>query len=169
MTVDGKDFSNVKGPEVKKIISTTLSEHKKGKADGDAVELPLRVVCPHCGAEFLDAENHIEDHPAISLRAKQNGTSGWVRISSLHESTCRESEHDFPREENLSYSCPLCGNDLTGKASCIECGSPMASLALEGGGFLHICSRWECTSRRISLSSPDLPEATQAAAAQAEV
>jgi len=155
--VDGRYFSNVKRPDVKKIISRAGAGFRESTAERAGSSFPLEVVCPHCRSALLDTQNLIEDHPAISLMASSKGTSGWVRLSSLFGSRCHESEHAFADDTQLSYSCPTCGRILTTATPCIECGFPVGSLAFSGGGSLHICSLWGCRSHRISLNGLGSP------------
>jgi NADH:ubiquinone oxidoreductase subunit E len=159
--VDGHYFSNVKRPDVKKIIEKARSGFAKGPAERDERMFPVEVYCPHCNQNLMDVNNSIEDYPSILLNGSFNGTKGWVRISGLFGSSFAKAEHQVPPDTQVKFSCPNCQEKLAEKARCIECGSPMVPLVFQGGGSLLVCSRWGCANRTINLNGLGLHEKNQ--------
>ena len=158
---DGHYFSNVKRPDVKKIIQKTRSGlYQKGTLRDESV-FPVEVYCPHCNQNLMDVNYSIEDYPSILLNGLFNGTQGWVRMSGLYGNSFAKAEHQVPPDTQMMFSCPNCQNRFQGASNCMECGSPMVPLEFRGGGSLLVCERWGCPNRMINLNSIGLPENTE--------
>lgn len=151
VAVDGRYFSNVKRSDVKTIIRkarTNFEEDDASRAEG---AFPGEVVCPHCNHSLMDALPCAGNHSSIALNVSFDGQRGRASISGLLGRMMCRSEHDIPPDTRVSYSCPSCLKKLAGSPVCIECGSPMVSLPLLGGGLLLICSRWGCMNSTVQL------------------
>ncbi len=156
--VDGHYFTNVKRPDVKKIIEKARSgfkEDQEGIADS---VFPVDVYCPHCNHTLMDAQNSIDDYPSIALNVSFNGTRGWIRLSGLYGSSTVQIEHPVPQGSGLRLFCPNCHTQLEGKSRCTECDFPMVPLKFNGGGSLLVCSRWGCANHTIYLNGFSVPE-----------
>lgn len=164
--VDGHYFSNVKRPDVKKIIEKARSGFEKGAAGREERVFPMEVYCPYCNQALMDADNSIGDYPSILLNGSFNGTLGWVRMSGLYGSSFFQAEHQVPPDTLLNLYCPNCQNRFVEKTRCIECGSPMIRLVFQGGGSLLVCSRWGCANRKINLNGISLPGITRSTSSE---
>ncbi len=163
VVADGTYFSNVKRTDVKKIIHKARTGAAGARSGRDERLFPVDVLCPLCGRTLTDAHHQIENNSSIALDVSFDGKKGWIRLSSLYGSTCRESEHEMPPDVLVSLSCPGCGRNFPEKLNCIECGAPMVPLEFQGGGVLYVCARSGCMSRRISLDVPVLRAETASA------
>lgn len=153
--VDDRYFSNVKRSDVKQIIEKAGSGFEEARKESERTVFPVAVCCPHCHHDLMDGRHPIEGYPSISLQVSFNGTKGWGRLSSLYGSRLTESEQPVSSDEPVKFICPRCRVDLMGKSSCMDCGHPMATLKIQGGGVLLACARWGCMNRLLCLNEMD--------------
>lgn len=152
VVVDGHYFTNVKRPDVKKIIEKARSGFKEDLAGMAEQVFPVEVYCPHCNHTLMDAENSIDDYPSIALTGSFNGTRGWIRMSGLYGNHTIQAEHPVPSGTQVNLFCPNCQTQLEGTSHCLECDFPMVSLRFNGGGSLLVCSCWGCANNTIYLN-----------------
>lgn len=149
VTVDGRYFSRVTRPDVKKIIRAARAGFAEEDAGRAPEAFPAEVLCPHCGVSLVSES--ASGGPSVVLGAEFNGTKATVSISGLLGPVRCRCECAVPPDTVAGYTCPGCGVKLTGKPVCIECGAPMALLSLAGGGLLMVCSRWGCANSVLRL------------------
>ncbi len=116
----------------------------------------LRVVCPHCHRSLMDHEVKIKGLPSVRLNIRtENNKKGKLHLCSAYE--CFEHQKDIPIEDNeiVEMCCPHCHKEILTKEICQVCGAPMAEMALEGGGFIRICSRKGCFNHFLSKEESD--------------
>lgn len=155
VAVDGRYFSNVKRADVKRIIRKARAGFEEDGAGKEGNVFPAQVYCPHCNQSLIDGQPPAGSGQSIALNVSFNGTKGRVNITGLLGPLQRRCEHDIPHDALVSYTCPSCEKGLAGKPLCVECGSPMAPLSLQGGGRLLVCSRWGCVNSMVQLNWAD--------------
>lgn len=150
---DGHYFANVNAGKVKEIISSTREGTYGSDEESGEYEFPMEASCPLCNHSLMDGENRLHGCPSILLSVLAQGQSGWVRMSSLYGRFSRLHEHDIPGKTIVEIFCPHCGSNLQDGFSCVECGSPLASLKINGGdGVLRICTRTGCHGHLLELN-----------------
>ncbi|HOD34955.1 MAG TPA: NAD(P)H-dependent oxidoreductase subunit E [Syntrophales bacterium] len=152
VAVDGRYFSKVARKDVKKIIDAAKANFIEDSPSEGQGEFPADVVCPHCGVSLMAAGKE-----ALLLEASLDGKRAQMRISGLLGPVRRHSERDVPPDARVSCACPSCKTPIDGKAICPECGAPMATFGVDGGGSLLVCSRWGCANSMLRLSGPGVP------------
>jgi len=156
VVADGKYFSNVNPAKVTQIIENALAGLDQADAKDDQRIFPIEVSCPHCGRSLMDEMHLTDGRPTILATAAFDHKRGWIRWSSLYGRCTAESEQKIPIHTIVDFLCPHCRCKLLGPANCLECGAPMAQMAVRGGGTLLICSRSGCSGHMLSLQSADL-------------
>lgn len=150
--VDGHYFSHVDIPKVEKIIERVRIGLDKVNVKTDKRVIHLEVVCPACGQSLMDPKHPIDDCPSIYTVAGCNGTRGWVRLSSIYGSYSSESQYDAPPDVDVDFFCPHCRSKLVGTSKCPECGAPMVSMRVNGGGVVQTCTHHGCKGHALYLT-----------------
>jgi NADH:ubiquinone oxidoreductase subunit E len=145
-------FSKVEPRKIKGILKKVRSESQAADVRSDPRFFPISVHCGLCNESLMDPERLIDGYAAVRLAVTYGGERGTVRFSSLYGSYAVESDLDIPIDEVSDLSCPHCGEALNGGVSCPECGSSMASMLVERGGLLQICTRRGCKGRVLDLT-----------------
>lgn len=144
VVVDGQYFSNVSRPKVKEIIDETRAGGATADPTGDDRCFPVEVGCSRCNHSLMDESYPIDDHPSIRVTASSGDKHGWLRLSSLYGSHHVASEHSVPAGTLHELFCPHCHTQLAGAMDCPDCGAPMVSMIIRGGGMVLICARHGC-------------------------
>jgi len=144
----GRHFSNVSAAKVAGVIQAVRSGRLPGQ-DGDA--LILDVSCPHCGVSLMDSEVPLDGHPSIQLLADFGRETGSARVSSIYGQCVARTERAIPRDATVVLHCPHCRRSVMGPPNCLECGAPMARLAVRGGA-IGICSRCGCDGHTLDVN-----------------
>jgi len=153
VVVDGRYFSNVNPAKVTQIIENALAGLDQADVKDDQRCFPIEVGCPHCGRSLMDERHPAHGYPAIEATAQFDDKRGWIRLSSLYGRWTAQSEHEIPSNSIVELACPHCRSKLLGYANCLECGAPMAKMAVRGGGSLLICSRHGCGGHLLDLEA----------------
>jgi (2Fe-2S) ferredoxin len=152
VVVDGRYFSKVNRAAVKGILAQARAGFGGGEFPADGRAFPLEVSCSHCNHSLMDPERFLDGHPSIRVTAVCGGQHGWVCLSSVYGSYNVEQEHAFPMAAIVDFFCPHCHAELRGVTACTDCGAPMVSLMVRGGGMVRICTRQGCRSHMLDLS-----------------
>ncbi len=152
VVVDGHYFSNVKKTDVEDIIEKTRAGLDKVDVTTNECIFPVEVNCPRCNHSLMDGHHSIDGCPSIRVTVSTNQEHGWLRFSSLYGSYSMESEFLIAHDEVINFFCPHCHAELVSTTDCPECGAPMVSMIVRGGGVIEICSRWGCKAHMLDLS-----------------
>lgn len=149
--VDGHYFANVSKAKVPEIIRQTLDGLDKVKTEGDRRVFPVMVSCPRCNHSLMDPNYPIDGCPCIKVTAFFGRKHGWLRLSSMYGSYSLESEYDIPMNTVVDVFCPHCHTELKSSFNCPDCGAPMVSMIVRGGGVVQICSRRGCKDHMLDF------------------
>lgn len=152
VVVDGHYFSKVSPAEVKNIVEKTLAGLDEVDVTTDRRIFPIQVNCPRCNHSLMDYGYVIDGHPSIRVTMSFGGEHGWLRLSSLYGSYNVDSEYKIPHDTVVNFFCPHCHAELRGAAACPECGAPMVSMIVRGGGVVQICSRRGCKCHMLDVN-----------------
>lgn len=156
VVVDGCYFSNVSTAKVKEILKRVRGEGDAADEGASRQAFPIEVSCPRCNHVLTDPTHLMDGYPSIRLKARFRGKCGWFRLSSLYGSNRVESQHEIPKDSLVRFFCPHCDAELVGTANCSECDALMVTMAVRGGGVLHLCSRRGCKGHMLELNPPVL-------------
>ena len=151
VVVDGHYFSNVGKAKVNQIVKRTRDGLDKVEVKGDRRIFPVTVTCSRCNHSLMEPEHLIDGCPSIRVTVSFNRKHGWLRLSSLYGSYTLESEYEIPMNTVVDTFCPHCHADLKGTSDCPDCGAPMVSMIVRGGGIVQVCSRRGCKGHRLDL------------------
>jgi NADH-quinone oxidoreductase subunit E len=144
VVVDGRYSRHVDRGAVAGIIEQARNGADAADLVTDERVFPLSVSCSRCNHSLMEIGHLIDGHPAIRLTASFGSRHGWLRMSSLYGSHSVESKYPVPQDTVVHLFCPHCHAQMVGALACIECGSPMASMIVRGGGVVQICTRAGC-------------------------
>ena len=144
VVVDGHYCRHVSRSDVSGIIEEARRGNGAIDPTSDERVFPVSVSCSRCNHSLMEKNHLIDGHPAIRLTASFGDLHGWLRLSSLYGSRAAESEYQVPADEEVHLFCPHCHAQMVGARACMECGSPMASMIVRGGGVVQICTRAGC-------------------------
>jgi len=144
VVVDGHYFSNVNSSGVKKIIKKTRSGLDKVNVNSDRRIFPVAVNCSRCNHSLMDPDHLIDNAPSIRVTVSFERKHGWLRLSSLYGSHSLDCEYEIPSDTVVNVFCPHCHAELKGASDCPDCGAPMISMIVRGGGIVQVCSRRGC-------------------------
>lgn len=156
VVVDGHYFSHVSPTKVKRILRQTREGLDKVEVKKDKRIFPIRVNCPRCNHGLMDSEAEIDGYPSIRVTMSFGREHGWLRLSSLYGSYRVESEYEIPEGAVVNFFCPHCHAELRGPAACPECGAPMVSMIVRGGGVVQICSRRGCKCHMLDVNGVNI-------------
>jgi NADH:ubiquinone oxidoreductase subunit E len=152
VVVDGHYFSKVNSAQVKRIIKKTRAGLDKIRVEGDRRIFPVAVNCSRCNHSLMDPHHLIDGCPSIRVTMSFERKHGWLRLSSLYGSHTLESEYRIPTDAVVDLFCPHCHADLKSACDCPDCGAPMISMIVCGGGIVQVCSRRGCKGHRLDLN-----------------
>ncbi len=152
VVVDGRYFSNVRKPQVAEIVAKARQGLTAADLEADDYLFPVQVRCPLCNHSLMDPQRPSDDLPSIRVTAGLDGQHAGLNLSSRYGSHGTACEASIPGGSLLSFFCPHCHGELLGRATCVECGAPMAPMMVEGGGVLQVCTRRACTGHRLDLN-----------------
>jgi len=150
---DGHYFANVAPGDTKDIIRGTKDGVYGSNGNAKMYLFPIEAACPQCNRSLMDGEYHLAGYPSIRVNVLAGGMRGWVRLPSLYGNFTRIYEHEIPDNTLVKFLCPHCGSSLQGKAGCMECNAPMATIKVNGGGgVVSICTRTGCAGHMLELN-----------------
>jgi NADH-quinone oxidoreductase subunit E len=152
VVIDGRYFSRVRTPQVKELIEAARRGLLQlGGGEEDTV-FPLTVSCAGCNHTLMDDRHPLDGHPSIRVTAVFDHRPRRLCLSSIYGRYRVSAEREPQSEAVAELYCPHCHRSLTGSWECPVCGAPMASLLVQGGGTVHVCTRWGCRERRLDLA-----------------
>jgi len=103
----------------------------------------------------MTPERRIDGLDAVRITAKVLDTTGSIFLSQVYGSYNKE----FVDAKNVEGSvieglCPHCSAPFPIHQMC-ECGAPLFSLSLLGGGVINICSRNGCERHSLEFENAD--------------
>jgi len=152
VVVDGHYFSNVSKGRVNQIVSKARAGLDKVEIKADKRIFPISVSCSRCNHSLMDPDHLIDGLPGVRVTVSFERKHGWLRLSCLYGSHSLESEYEIPMDQVLDFFCPHCHAELKGASDCPECGAPMVSLIVHGGGIVQVCSRRGCKGHMLDLA-----------------
>ena len=156
VVADGHYFSKVTRQKVEEIIHKTSIGLDRVDIRTDERIFPVEVSCPHCNHSLMDPHHYIDGYPSIRVTVSFDSRHGWVRLSCLYGSYSVDGEYPVPMETLVNFFCPHCHAELRGISACMECGAPMVSMLVRGGGgMVQICSRRGCKGHLLDLRGGD--------------
>jgi NADH-quinone oxidoreductase subunit E len=144
IVIDGRYHSKVKKSAVSELLDKAAQGNGAAEAGADHGCFVLNVSCPHCRQGLADERHVLDDCPSIRLNATLASRVGWVQLSSLYGSRLVATEFQIPKSAVVDFQCPHCSARLPSPAACWDCGAPMCSLQVIGGGTVSFCSRRGC-------------------------
>ncbi|UCG16946.1 MAG: NAD(P)H-dependent oxidoreductase subunit E [Phycisphaerales bacterium] len=151
VVVDGHYFSNVDTAQVKNIVKKARAGLEEVKVKTDRRIFPVSVSCSRCNHSLMDPDNPVDGVPSVRVTVSFERKHGWLLLSSLYGSYTVESEYEIPKDMVLDFFCPHCHAELKGASKCPECGAPMVSMVVRGGGIVQVCSRRGCKGHMLDL------------------
>ncbi len=152
VVVDGHYFSKVNSARVKRIIKKTRAGLDKIEVEGDRRIFPVSVSCSRCNHSLMEPGHLIDGAPSVRVTMSFQRKHGWLRLSSLYGSYALESEYPIPPDTVVDIFCPHCHGELKAASDCPDCGAPMVSMIVSGGGIVQVCSRRGCKMHRLDLN-----------------
>ena len=155
VVIDGRYFSKMRTARVRQLLDQAAKGFDETEMGEDGRIFPIEVSCPHCNHSLMDADYTIDGHPSIRCNVFFGRRHGWLRLSSLYGSFSIAAEPDVTPGTVVKLFCPHCQVEMSGGPACPECESPMAPLAVRGGGVVHVCTRRGCRGHRLDLDGID--------------
>jgi len=117
--------------------------------------LKLQLSCPNCRKSLMTPERRIDDLDAIRITAKVMNTTGEIFLSQVYGSYSKQFAGVRDVEGSVIEGlCPHCSRPFPIHQMC-ECGAPLFSLSLQGGGVINICSRNGCERHSLEFENAD--------------
>ena len=118
-------------------------------------QLKLQLSCPNCRKSLMTPERRIDGLDAVRITAKVLDTTGDIFLSQVYGSYSKQ----FGDAKNVEGSvieglCPHCAAPFPIHQMC-QCGAPLFSLSLQGGGLINICSRNGCERHSLEFENAD--------------
>jgi len=101
--------------------------------------LVIEVRCPHCKEMLTEGSK-------MSLRGhvRESQKDGVLELSAVFGDYSVKTDLELKDGWIVDFSCPKCDASVMEAVGCKLCGAPRASLDIEGGGTLELCSRRGC-------------------------
>jgi NADH-quinone oxidoreductase subunit E len=151
VVIDGRYFSKVKKSKIKQLLDEARNGFSKSDIGKDESMFPIETSCPHCGRSFRDEAFAVDGLPSLKINVSAGGKKGWLRLSSLYGSYSIASETEIPEGTVAGFTCPHCNSEIKGESDCFDCGAPLVSMPVNGGGVIQICSRRGCKNHILDL------------------
>ncbi len=152
VVIDGHYFSKVRRTKVKELLDKARRGFDKLDIGKDERIFPVEISCPHCKRSFKDETFAIDGFPSLRINAAIDGKEGWTRLSCLYGSYNISSEFEIPEGTVVNFTCPHCNSEIKSTSDCSDCGAPMISMSVNGGGTVQICSRRGCKNHMLDLA-----------------
>ena len=110
----------------------------------NAQNLVMDLQCPHCAAMLTDGQRL-----PLHAHVRESKKEGEIVLSSVFGDHTVKTDLDIKERWILDLFCPKCDASLMLAVNCKECGGPLASLNIEGGGNLEFCSRKGCKAHAL--------------------
>lgn len=118
-------------------------------------QLRLQLSCPNCRKSLMSPERQIDGLDAVRITAKVLDTAGDIFLSQVYGSYRKEFGNAKDVEGSVIEGvCPHCRTPFPIHQMC-ECGAPLFTLSLHGGGLINICSRNGCQRHSLEFENAD--------------
>lgn len=104
----------------------------------------LALRCPQCRAALTEGAR-----VALDGHVRRTQRQGAVALSAVFGDYGVETELALVDGDEIEYACPKCEASVMLPLACRLCGAAMASLDVEGGGYLEFCSRRGCRAHAL--------------------
>jgi len=151
VVVDGHYFSKVRKSKVKQLLEQAREGFDKLDIGKDERIFPVDVSCPHCNHSFKDETFAIDGYPCLKINVATDHQQGWIRLSCLYGSYSVSTEFEIPEDTVVNFICPHCNSEIRSTSDCSQCGAPMITMLVDGGGIVRICSRRGCKNHMLDL------------------
>jgi len=101
--------------------------------------LVIEVRCPQC-KQMLTEGSRLPLHGHV----KESQKEGLLELSAVFGDYSIKTDLELKDGWTVDFSCPKCDASVMETVGCKLCGAPMASLDIEGGGTLELCTRRGC-------------------------
>jgi hypothetical protein len=101
--------------------------------------LVIEVRCPHCN-EMLTEGDKLPLHGHVRESQKE----GELVLSAVFGDYSLKTDLELKDGWIVDLFCPKCDASVMETVGCKLCSAPMASLNIEGGGTLELCTRRGC-------------------------
>jgi len=156
VVADGHYFSKVRASMVRNILDRARSGLETTDVRTDQRIIPLEVNCARCNHSLMDSDRLVDDRASIRLIVSMQSQHGRLSLSSLYGSCSFACDLEIPLGTVTELYCPHCQTPLTGVPPCGECGAPVASMFVNGGAVLQVCSRRGCTAHMLDINGVNL-------------
>jgi ssDNA-binding Zn-finger/Zn-ribbon topoisomerase 1 len=99
----------------------------------------------------MDKEKLVDDIPSIKLKIKSPKSSGLIHLSSFYGSYNYSTKMKIKKNQEYSFSCPHCEQQITSDLKCDECSAKLVPLNIREGGSVRFCSRANCKYHNVKL------------------
>ena len=100
--------------------------------------------CPK-GHDLIDKTIKIDGMPSIKLKAKFNGSEGFINLHPVYGKNHNRYGIEVATEVEFDLSCPVCSISLVDKEKrCPKCGAPTYFFDIPGRGRFEGCTRKGC-------------------------
>ncbi|NLX13524.1 MAG: NAD(P)H-dependent oxidoreductase subunit E [Phycisphaerales bacterium] len=151
VVIDGRYFSKVGISKIRQLLDQASAGFSKTTSAEDDGAFPILVSCPRCNHSLMDGDHPVNGLPSVRMILAVGDAVGTCHCSSVYGAADMASEITIPEGSVYALFCPRCHGDLAGDWSCDDCGAPMATLAVHGGGMVNVCRRRGCPGRRLDL------------------
>ncbi len=152
VVMDGRYHSKVKKSGVADLLEKAAKSNGGPEAGAGRERFVLEVRCPICRQGLKDERHALDDCPSIRLQATWGNRPCWVRLSSVYGSRVAATEFQIPKGSVVNFQCPHCHARLASPSDCWDCGAPMSSLQVTGGGLVSFCSRQGCPHHLLDVT-----------------
>jgi len=151
VVVDGHYFSKVTKSKVKQLLEQAREGFDKLDIGKDERIFPIEVSCPHCNHSFKDETFAIDGYPCVKINVATAHQRGSIRLSCLYGSYNVDTEFEISEGTVVNFICPHCNSEIHSTSDCSQCGAPIISMLVDGGGGVGICSRRGCKNHMLDL------------------
>jgi len=152
VVIDGHYFSKVRKSKVKQLLDQAREGFDKFDIGKDERIFPVDVSCPQCNHSFKDETFTIDGYPCLKINVATDHQQGWIRLSCLYGSYSVSTEFEIPEGIVVNFICPHCNSEIHSTSDCSQCGAPMITMLVDGGGIIRICSRRGCKNHMLDLA-----------------
>ena len=149
VVIDGRYFSKVGRSKVRQLLDAASVGFEKTETEDGT--FPINVSCPRCNHNLMDADTRVNGVPSMRMILATDSVVGTCHLSSVYGSASVLGDTEIPDGTVCTLFCPRCHAELAGDWRCDDCGAPMATLAVHGGGMVNVCRRRGCPGRRLDL------------------
>ncbi|MCX6137288.1 MAG: ATP-binding protein [Ignavibacteriales bacterium] len=103
-----------------------------------------KAQCPKRHS-LISADVRIDGKPSIRVKARSNGTEGFVYLDPMYGMKGHQHGISFDVKKGVQVMCPECSASLMVEHKpCPECSSPIFAFEVPSKGIVESCTRMEC-------------------------